>query len=170
MIDTEELARAAARRFLAREHQALVRTLDRRAVATAVFLETALAGDPDPSLIDATIEQIKAARIGYMWRGEEPMCGAEPEDLLAEMGCKPCSLPAGHDGHRYPYPMPLAPGLPGCACGICGSLFTPAGEPRDEHSRHGDSPWCRGCADQCHEGGGGHSCAICTPADERTAR
>jgi hypothetical protein len=67
-------------------------------------------------------------------------------------------------------PRPLTPGVPGYACGICGSLFTSPGEPRDEHSRHGDSPWCRGCADQCHEGGGGHSCAICTPADERTAR
>lgn len=57
---------------------------------------------------------------------------------------------------------PLTPGLPGYACARCGSLFTSPGEPRDEHSRHGDSPWCRGCADQCHEGGDGHCCAICT--------
>jgi hypothetical protein len=111
--DQVEPARAAARRFLAREHQALIRTINRREVATAVFLETALAGDPDPNLIDATIEQIKAVRVDYTWRGEEPICGAVPEDMLAEMGCKPCSLPAGHDGHRYPYPMPARPTAPG---------------------------------------------------------
>jgi hypothetical protein len=63
---------------------------------------------------------------------------------------------------------PLTPGLPGYACGICGSLFTPAGEPRDQHSRHADSPWCRGCVEQCHEGGDGHRCVICTPKGEGT--
>lgn len=37
--------------------------------------------------------------------GEQPLCGAEPDGVIAELGCGPCKLPAGHDGHRYPYPM-----------------------------------------------------------------
>lgn len=61
---------------------------------------------------------------------------------------------------------PLTPGLPGYACGICGSLFTPAGEPRDEHSRTGSSAYCQGCVDRCHEGSDGHRCVICTTDKE----
>jgi hypothetical protein len=61
---------------------------------------------------------------------------------------------------------PLTPGVPGYACARCGSLFTSPGEPRDEHSRHADSPWCRGCVDLCHEGGDGHRCVICASKSE----
>ena len=65
---------------------------------------------------------------------------------------------------------PLTPGVPGYACARCGSLFTSPGELRDEHSRLADSPWCRGCVDQCHEGGDGHRCVICTPESEGAPR
>lgn len=67
---------------------------------------------------------------------------------------------------EVPDPRPLVPGLPGYACARCGSLFTSPGEPRDEHSRHAGSPWCRGCIDQCHEAGDGHQCVICAPASD----
>lgn len=64
-------------------------------------------------------------------------------------------------------PPPLTPGLPGYACARCGSLFTSPGEQRDEHSRHADSPWCRGCVDLCHEAGDGHRCVICAAGGAR---
>lgn len=110
-IDSIEFARAAARRFLAREHRILLRTLVRDDVARAVFEEAAACGIEDPAdvdltLVQAAVDQVAAVRVEYGWFGEEPICGAEPETLLAQMGCKPCSLPAGHDGHQYPYPIP----------------------------------------------------------------
>lgn len=110
--ENAEIARAAARRFLAREHAVLLRTIVRDDVAWAVIQEMwgiGNEGEPSPAVVEAVIEQIKAVRVDYAWNGEEPTCGAEPEQLLGEMGCKPCSLPAGHGGHRYPYPMPARP-------------------------------------------------------------
>ncbi len=112
---TLELARAAARRYLAREHRILLHTLVRDDVAWAVAQEMCSiegGGDPTPDVVEAAIEQIKTVRVAYAWFGEEPICGAEPGQELADMGCKPCSLPAGHDQHRYPYPMPARPALP----------------------------------------------------------
>ncbi|MCP3769513.1 hypothetical protein [Streptomyces sp. MAR25Y5] len=32
------------------------------------------------------------------------------------------------------------------------------------HSRHADTPWCRRCVDNCHDGGAEHVCVICDPA------
>jgi hypothetical protein len=165
-VERAKVARDAARRYLTNEHRVLLRTLDKRHVEDAVQIEACGTLDPDQvddELIRAAIEQIKAVRVSYTWDGEQPACSAEPDALGIELGCKPCSLPAGHDGHRYPYPMPLAPGLPGYACARCGSLFTSPGEPRDEHSRHAGSACCRGCIDRCHEGNDGHRCVICTP-------
>jgi hypothetical protein len=109
-----DLARAAVRRLLADEHRILLRTLVRDDVARAVYAEAMMRdgvdpGDVDAGLVQTAIEQIKAVRVTYAWYGEEPTCGAEPEELLAGMGCKPCGLPAGHDAHRYPYPLPAAP-------------------------------------------------------------
>lgn len=111
------LARAAVRRFLADEHRILLRTLVREDVARAVYAEAMMRdevdpGDVDAGLVQAAIEQVKAVRVTYAWYGEEPTCGAEPQELLAEMDCKPCSLPAGHDAHRYPYPLPARPEQP----------------------------------------------------------
>ncbi len=108
-LELARLARAAARRYLAREHRILLRTLVRDDVAWAMAQELCSiegGGDPTPEVVEAAIEQIKAVHVTYAWFGEEPICGAEPGQELADMGCKPCSLPAGHDLHRYPYPMP----------------------------------------------------------------
>jgi hypothetical protein len=110
-----QVARDAARRYLANEHRVLLRTLDPRKVAGIVHIEAWSAlglEQADDDLIQETIDQIKAARVTYTWDGEQPACGAESKDLLAQMGCKPCSLPAGHDQHRYPYPMPARPASP----------------------------------------------------------
>ena len=115
-LELARLARAAARRYLAREHRILLRTLVRDDVAWAMAQELFSiegGGDPTPDAVEAAIEQIKTVRVTYAWFGEEPICGAEPEGVLAEMGCKPCSLPAGHDLHRYPHPMPARPEAPG---------------------------------------------------------
>lgn len=100
------LARAAARRVLDQEHRIAVRTLDRRQVVGAVNVE-AWGGEVTHADVDAAMMAIRTVRVTYSWADEdaENPCGAEPEAVLAEMGCKPCSLPAGHDGHRYPYPM-----------------------------------------------------------------
>lgn len=106
-----DLIRAAARRFLDGEHRILLRTIVREDVARAVYLETMMRTDDDPGdvdagLVEATIEQIMGAKPSYAWAGEGPTCGAEPDALDVQLGCKPCGLPAGHDGHRYPWPMP----------------------------------------------------------------
>lgn len=78
-IPTDVLARAAARRYLATEHRVIVRTVDRHYVAEAVLAEAAAQGiddraDIDISVLDAAIEQIKAARVSITWVGE----GAAP--------------------------------------------------------------------------------------------
>lgn len=49
------------------------------------------------------------------------------------------------------------------ACGRCKHRFDPADTAFDGHARHADSPWCRRCINQCHDGGADHACPICTP-------
>ncbi|MFF1732037.1 hypothetical protein [Streptomyces sp. NPDC058247] len=34
----------------------------------------------------------------------------------------------------------------------------------DGRARHRDTPWCRRCVDNCHEGSPEHVCLICDPA------
>lgn len=50
------------------------------------------------------------------------------------------------------------------ACARCKRRFDPADARFDGHARHADSPWCRRCADNCHDGGAEHVCPICDPA------
>jgi hypothetical protein len=48
-------------------------------------------------------------------------------------------------------------------CGRCHKPFDPADARFDGHARHGDTPWCRQCIDNCHEGSAEHTCGICEP-------
>lgn len=50
------------------------------------------------------------------------------------------------------------------ACGRCDRTLDPADGRHDGHTRHADSPWCRRCIDQCHDGGADHVCVICNRA------
>ncbi len=49
------------------------------------------------------------------------------------------------------------------ACARCRRPFDPADTRFDGHARHADTPWCRRCIDNCHEGDADHRCIICTP-------
>ncbi|MEV8031408.1 hypothetical protein [Streptomyces sp. NPDC086182] len=48
-------------------------------------------------------------------------------------------------------------------CGRCHRPFDPTDTRFDGHARHGDTPWCRQCIDNCHEGSPEHACRICDP-------
>ena len=48
------------------------------------------------------------------------------------------------------------------ACGKCRKPFDPADTSFDGRARHGQTPYCRGCIDACHESADpGHRCVIC---------
>jgi hypothetical protein len=49
-------------------------------------------------------------------------------------------------------------------CARCHKPFDPADRRFDGHARHGDTPWCRQCIDNCHDGSAEHVCVICEPA------
>ncbi|MDX2696857.1 hypothetical protein [Streptomyces ipomoeae] len=49
-------------------------------------------------------------------------------------------------------------------CGRCHQPFDPTDTRFDGHARHGDTPYCRSCVDNCHEGSAEHVCVICHPA------
>ncbi|MEU9406222.1 hypothetical protein AB0E08_11015 [Streptomyces sp. NPDC048281] len=49
-------------------------------------------------------------------------------------------------------------------CRRCRTPFDPADGRFDGNARHRETPWCRGCVDNCHEGGAEHVCKICDPA------
>ncbi|MBT2673973.1 hypothetical protein J7E95_24760 [Streptomyces sp. ISL-14] len=49
-------------------------------------------------------------------------------------------------------------------CGRCRRPFDPNDTRFDGHARHKDTPWCRSCVDNCHDGGTEHVCVICDPA------
>ncbi len=51
------------------------------------------------------------------------------------------------------------PERPGCR--RCKVSFDPADKSPDGQAQQGDEPWCRGCVDNCHEGGTDHRCVIC---------
>lgn len=48
-------------------------------------------------------------------------------------------------------------------CGRCRRPFDPADTRFDGHARHRETPWCRRCIDNCHEGSAEHVCVICDP-------
>ncbi|MEV8042439.1 hypothetical protein AB0P02_01160 [Streptomyces griseoluteus] len=49
-------------------------------------------------------------------------------------------------------------------CRRCHNTFDPNDQRFDGRARHQDSPWCRRCIDNCHDGSAEHSCVICNPA------
>lgn len=52
-------------------------------------------------------------------------------------------------------------------CRRCHRPFAPTDARHDGHARHGETPWCRACVDNCHEGSAVHVCVICDPARYR---
>jgi hypothetical protein len=48
-------------------------------------------------------------------------------------------------------------------CGRCHQPFDPTDTRFDGHARYGDTPYCRACVDNCHEGSAEHVCVICEP-------
>lgn len=145
MTDSD-LARAAAWRFLAREHSVTLHTLDRHHVAMAVLEAAAEAGIDDPGdvdagLVQAAIEQIKTVRVRYVWDDE-----IAPSREV--------------DGLRR---LLAAAGLPSnLACDACGTEFDDTDTRFDGHARYrSTSAYCRSCVDRCHEGDADHRCKIC---------
>ncbi|GKQ37018.1 hypothetical protein [Streptomyces sp. A012304] len=49
-------------------------------------------------------------------------------------------------------------------CRRCRTPFDPTDTRFDGRARHGDTPWCRTCINNCHDGGTEHVCVICEPA------
>ncbi|MFF3912702.1 hypothetical protein ACFYZB_04325 [Streptomyces sp. NPDC001852] len=49
-------------------------------------------------------------------------------------------------------------------CGRCRTPFDPTDTRFDGRARHQETPWCRRCVDNCHEGSAEHVCMICDPA------
>ena len=48
-------------------------------------------------------------------------------------------------------------------CQRCQTPFDPADTRFDGRARHTDTPFCRSCVDNCHDGGTEHVCVICDP-------
>jgi hypothetical protein len=48
-------------------------------------------------------------------------------------------------------------------CARCHQPFDPTDTRFDGHARHADTPWCRQCINNCHEGSAEHVCIICEP-------
>ncbi|MBZ3907320.1 hypothetical protein [Streptomyces griseiscabiei] len=48
-------------------------------------------------------------------------------------------------------------------CGRCRKPFDQDDTAFDGRARHADTPHCRGCVDNCHEGSAEHVCVICDP-------
>lgn len=48
-------------------------------------------------------------------------------------------------------------------CARCHQPFDPADTRFDGHARYRDTPHCRACVDNCHEGSAEHVCVICDP-------
>ncbi|WP_327724352.1 hypothetical protein [Streptomyces europaeiscabiei] len=49
-------------------------------------------------------------------------------------------------------------------CQRCRRPFNPADTTFDGHARYRETPHCRACVDNCHEGSAEHVCVICDPA------
>lgn len=50
------------------------------------------------------------------------------------------------------------------SCRRCRTPFDPDDKRFDGQARSADSPWCRGCVDNCYEGDVGHRCVVCEVA------
>lgn len=61
-----------------------------------------------------------------------------------------------------PVTYPMWQDRPSCA--RCGRPFDPADPRFDGRAQHRDTPWCRQCIDNCHEGSPEHVCVICDPS------
>ncbi|WP_333746155.1 hypothetical protein [Streptomyces sp. IBSBF 2950] len=48
-------------------------------------------------------------------------------------------------------------------CKRCRKPFDPADTAFDGRARYRDTPHCRSCVDNCHDGGAEHVCVICEP-------
>ncbi|MGW4728906.1 hypothetical protein ACWEQC_06945 [Streptomyces shenzhenensis] len=48
-------------------------------------------------------------------------------------------------------------------CRKCRTPFDPTDTRFDGRARHNETPWCRACVDNCHDGGAEHVCVICDP-------
>jgi hypothetical protein len=48
-------------------------------------------------------------------------------------------------------------------CARCRRPFDPADKAFDGRARYRDTPHCRACVDNCHEGSAEHVCVICEP-------
>lgn len=85
-------------------------------------------------------------------RGDDP--GWEADYLRARLTEHP---PTGYRHSGAPPPQ---------ACGRCRTPFDPTDPASDGHARYRETPWCRRCIDNCHDGGAGaeHVCVICDPA------
>ncbi|MEU0041041.1 hypothetical protein [Streptomyces sp. NPDC006333] len=49
------------------------------------------------------------------------------------------------------------------ACKRCHRPFDPNDARFDGHARHRETPFCRRCTDNCHNGGAEHVCLVCEP-------
>ncbi|MGI5436179.1 hypothetical protein ACQEV4_01355 [Streptomyces shenzhenensis] len=49
-------------------------------------------------------------------------------------------------------------------CRKCLTPFDPTDTSFDGRARHNETPFCRACVDNCHDGGTEHVCVICDPA------
>lgn len=49
-------------------------------------------------------------------------------------------------------------------CQRCRTPFDPTDTAFDGHARYDETPWCRRCIDNCHEGDAFHVCPICDPS------
>lgn len=73
---------------------------------------------------------------------------------------EPFPRPAGLD-RLLGYVEARLTGEPG-ACGNCSQPFDPADTRFDGLARYGETPFCRRCADHCHDSGDAfHVCAMC---------
>ncbi|MDX2639932.1 hypothetical protein [Streptomyces stelliscabiei] len=48
-------------------------------------------------------------------------------------------------------------------CQRCRKPFDQDDTAPDGRARHGETAYCRGCVDNCHDGGTEHACVICDP-------
>ncbi|MDX3708765.1 hypothetical protein PV733_07225 [Streptomyces europaeiscabiei] len=48
-------------------------------------------------------------------------------------------------------------------CGRCHQPFDSTDTRFDGRARYGETPYCRSCVDNCHEGSAEHVCRICDP-------
>ena len=86
-----------------------------------------------------------------------PRCGAQEGRtalFAADVTCPACITSMALD-------------QPAEACGRCAVPFDPTDTAFDGRARYGETLFCRGCVDQCHEADAGHRCIICIAGGAR---